>query len=517
MKGFLVLFFILPLLLQAEPWLANRFVQNCASCHSPGRYNRPFKERGCTVSCQGCHVNPNGGGLRSFYGKWNSQKWLRSHSNPLIKDKGAPLPWFAQNYVKKEQQELVVAKLTGQDLKKDHQKISDFLMPKDPKQRKITAVAIEKFKNLKESLPHREVAFQDQRPKLIFPEVYYGRNSGDISESIELRKTDYENQIPYDDPYFQSRKNPVLVGADFRYQLQSPMERKPSGSLATHVWPMALDVGLQYRPLPGDEKWGRVSLVSETRHFNGPQNQDIEALFTSSSRVRSAYIMVDRLPYNGYVMHGIYKPYFEHYTPDHTSLNQRLLYSDLGGGETATFRSTSVGFAPNVQFINLHYVQPMLNSSYSQENGIILNTGLRFVRYGASLVYSAMSTTNKVTQRKTLGHSLQGGLNFKNWTGNAEVLALERKEVFQKNRGTIITLENRFQLFKQNYLEAIYESANTTTDLQAGSSNRYYLGAQFFVVAGVQVSLGIARFEEKPSGATQFQYDDLLSQIHLFY
>ena len=47
----------------AEPWLANRFAQNCTACHAPGRLNRKPKDRRCTLSCQGCHVNRNGGGL----------------------------------------------------------------------------------------------------------------------------------------------------------------------------------------------------------------------------------------------------------------------------------------------------------------------------------------------------------------------------------------------------------------------------------------------------------------------
>lgn len=73
LKGFpffLLFFTFFPQQTLSQPWLSNRFAQNCASCHSPGRFNKPLAERRCTLSCQGCHVSPSGGGMRSSYGKW---------------------------------------------------------------------------------------------------------------------------------------------------------------------------------------------------------------------------------------------------------------------------------------------------------------------------------------------------------------------------------------------------------------------------------------------------------------
>ena len=49
--------------LKAEPWLSTRFAQNCSGCHAPQRINKKPMDRRCTLSCQGCHVNPNGGAI----------------------------------------------------------------------------------------------------------------------------------------------------------------------------------------------------------------------------------------------------------------------------------------------------------------------------------------------------------------------------------------------------------------------------------------------------------------------
>ena len=52
------------------PLLALREADQCAACHNAGRSERPLLERRCTLDCQGCHIDPNGGGPRNQWGTY---------------------------------------------------------------------------------------------------------------------------------------------------------------------------------------------------------------------------------------------------------------------------------------------------------------------------------------------------------------------------------------------------------------------------------------------------------------
>lgn len=65
---------------RATPLIALREAQNCAGCHNPGRSQKPFFERRCTLDCQGCHVDPAGGGARNQWGYYYSVDQLPIYS-----------------------------------------------------------------------------------------------------------------------------------------------------------------------------------------------------------------------------------------------------------------------------------------------------------------------------------------------------------------------------------------------------------------------------------------------------
>ena len=57
----------------ATPLIALRESSNCGGCHKPGRSQLPPWQRRCTLDCQGCHIDPAGGGPRNQWGSYYSQ------------------------------------------------------------------------------------------------------------------------------------------------------------------------------------------------------------------------------------------------------------------------------------------------------------------------------------------------------------------------------------------------------------------------------------------------------------
>ena len=60
---------------RATPLLALKEANNCEGCHDPGRSQRPVLERRCTLDCQGCHIDPAGGGARNQWGYYYESMW----------------------------------------------------------------------------------------------------------------------------------------------------------------------------------------------------------------------------------------------------------------------------------------------------------------------------------------------------------------------------------------------------------------------------------------------------------
>jgi hypothetical protein len=441
--GVLGLGFAFSSLVFSEPWMASRYAQNCAACHSPGRVNVQAKSRRCSLSCQGCHTNPNGGGLRSFYGKWTEERWLNSfyvHGYKLNKPR--PAPTEDQFYVEK--------------------RLKRFL-----------AKANEKTKNAAVTK-----GFRLKETSARLPDQAYDRHT--TGEKVFVSDRDELYRIPTNDPYRERRQNYFNAGLDFRYFY---LDWKQDTTHTKQSFPMATDIAVSVEPVH------RLTLVWEGRFLNNPANAAWDQAYTTTSQVRSAYAMVDDLPYNTFAMFGIYRPLFGQYNPDHTS----LFASATGLDMQSYFKAVSVGTAPNVPFFNVHYLTPFANHSAPQDTGVVVNAGARFVTLGAYGMLSYWNTSDKDwnagIQNKKHMYSFTGGFTWHDLTMVADLTRVEREKDLRKDTGVVMTLEPRYRFWRESYIKASYETLNTSRNLYTGKTNQMGVGISSFLISGIEAEI----------------------------
>lgn len=457
---------------QSEPWLATRFAQNCAACHAPGRVNVAPVKRRCTLSCQGCHTNPNGGGLRSAYGKWTQERWLNSFYFADYKlNKPRPLPTNQQSYSDDKTEAL----------------------KQNPEA--ATKVSIQGFR-LKETTDRLDEKQYDRttlHERLIEPDV-----------SLALA------HIPDGDPWRTTRLNSFNAGIDSRYfYLDYSRAVGDTTTKMTGSFPMGNDLAVSVEPIQG------FTAVFESRFLNGPNNPAWDNGLESSAQVRSAYLLVNDLPWNSFIMYGIYRPLFGNYSPDHTSL---FSYS-TGLDHRSAFKALSIGTAPNVPFANVHFIEPMNSKAFAQDRGYALNLGGRFVTLGAYGMFSYWNTSADglgATIRKQMS-SITGGLTYQRYTLVADLTKVQREIVSQRSdSGVVTTMENRFRFWRENYLKLVYEGLNTARDLSTGATTSYTLGVNAFLVSSTEIEL-VYRSTKETLNSMPGTEQALWAQFHVYF
>ena len=433
--------------LRAEPWLSTRFAQNCAGCHAPGRVNVPPSERRCSLSCQGCHVSPNGGGMRSYYGKWNENRWLRSF---VMEGKGehkSTANFQKQHY--RSNQPGVAAPSSFQ----------------------------EKGFPLVESDAHYPNA-QD-----------YDRNDSRTEETIATNREDFLRVVPEDDPYRQKYATKIDGGGEVRTMVVKPLN---GANKDLRRFIMSADFGIHYRPF-----YERYHLVYEGRYNGTPQSGEVDPQVPQAF-TKSLYGMVDDLPYNTWVTFGYYRPQFGYVSPDHTLFSQKMVAQGLTGSSSSQnllFKAVSIGTAPNVPNFNLHLIQKRIGTDVGDRvedtKGVGANAGLRFVTLGASLTYSFWLTKNSETDATPIDtemHSFTAGAQISRFTLNLEALSVVRNKKHDDFRqGGVITLDTLTRMWRENYFTFVYARANTNIAILPGAANQTKVGVRCFFIPGVDV------------------------------
>lgn len=522
-------FFISTLLftyfVHAEPWLANRYAQNCASCHSPSRRNVEPSERRCTLSCQGCHVNPNGGGMRNSYGVWNQQRWLRSHKSSILANKGTPAPLKNQKYASMP---------------------NSFLSGDNTSSSKGGKKGSSSKKAPLDMATWNEMA-KDGPPLVVTNSVEYKESDYDRSDRQEYinvqNRTEFLARITEDDPYRVERTQSVFAGGDFRYFMLSGDSTTKYAAAPDQkrdldfTGPMALDLAVRVRPTAE-----KVAFVFEHRYFNTPTDgqSNLEWSVTGGGYPRSAYVLVDDLPYATYVQYGLYKPMFGHSTPDHMSLLNSIIYADNTSASLspnarsaqALNKVLSIGGSPNVPFLNLHWIQPMdtANFPYRKDSGFAVNLGGRFVTLGASIMASYWSTKGPQSEPgpdlANDMYGVTGGFTYRDFVVNFDFSNVKREyasgaQVGGSDSGSVTTLETKYRIWREVYLMANYAQANLTRSLKKGSSTEMMFGVKSFLLPGTEFEiLSVSREDDDkdPLTATTNQSSDYIqAQMHLFF
>ncbi len=469
---FLILFF--PSLALSQPWLSNRFAQNCAGCHAPGRFNKELSERRCTLACQGCHVNPNGGGMRSSYGRWTQERWLRSvFINGLLTNKKTPAPFEKQPYFDQE-----------------------------------GANAVKNKEPLPKVTPLKKKPMMATIDELDINENKYDRRH-EYFDYTNVSPQAYETLVPIGDPYHLERMFAISGGADFRYFVLNRVNDTPTTTKnKLRAFPMSADLYLRFKPIPE-----YLTFVTEARFLNGPINSQLDRLFTTEARVRSAYVISDNLPFNSFVMGGLYRPLFGYYTPDHTSLAQIV----SGLTVRSVFMAASVGSSPNVPFANFHLIGPM--SGGEDIHGFAANFGGRFVTMGASFMFSYWKTTTR-TGGQELGKSMYsatGGLQLGPITANIDMLHVNKEFAPGfANGGDVYTLDTQTRLFRENYFLFSGAYSNISRSFNEGSGLEWMFGFKSYLLAGTDLELLYINKKDTILGVDTSS-QDIQFQLHLFY
>ena len=293
----------------ALPMYAQRSGRTCGNCHVSPTYQDPkgwdnpeLSKRKCNMSCQGCHTNPLGGGLRNTSGRYYGQ---------------STLSMFAVQ----------------------ERSYSDY-------GREILPAAVANRLRLAYSAPIRGRGGDKTIPSSwAEAEAGVGGAQTDGWTAFGRPFGDKSEYAFWDGRYGDLNPDPLLqLGGDFRLAYFS-------GSQS--FFPMQADLHASVHPIEHVTAMGTLAARGRTAGPVATLTQERLPFFA-----RNAFLMAHELPMMAYAKAGIFMPSFGTYIDDHTSFTREYMELDVSNADD-TVLGVEVGMAPNYPFAQLSFFRNM--------------------------------------------------------------------------------------------------------------------------------------------------------------
>jgi hypothetical protein len=467
---------LLPGLAFALPQFAVRSSRMCSNCHvdPEGWENPDLSERKCSLSCQACHLNPTGAGMRNAAGRYYGREIL-----PMFGERPGQRPRPAS-------------------------------APFGPGPASRPA----------ESAMHRAPSFTasirpDQLPALAL--------LGAVDEAGPVppaghpwRYAEYEPagwwQGLHPRPWWQ-------VGADARLMLYAPQ----GDGQETSFFPMQTDLYLAASPYnPEAQNEGRLTVLVNMGSL-GSRGQEFDG-FTDRLFVREWWALFHDLPYQLYAKAGRFLPAYGWRLDDHSA----LIRQPLGFDHERQVTGLELGLNPNYLYAHASVYNPATDwmSPFDGDAGIgtALSAGWRDLLWqaGGSLAFEARDDASELWVGAQWALNLFDATGAHAWKGLDWVPLVYLGEVDLRLRdpkeGRAVTSLASFHELDWLIVEGLnaklrHDWIDPDLELRDDHVNRYTIGLEFHPITFVEL-IAQLRYSDLAAGG---DLTEIIAQLHLWY
>ena len=481
---------LLPASSFALPQYAVRSARACDTCHvEPTGWTDPdVSERKCTLDCNGCHVSPGGGGMRTASGRYYGYQVL-----PMWGDRPADNAYEAPKLMGTPSSQPAAV----------------------PSSQPAAAVPSSQPAGVAASQPAVVAASQPTpggQTVMVAAPGTAGRYGG-----IETN------------PQFQ-------IGADVRSMIYKPFEDHPfaedvDGAFA--IFPMQLDIHLAARPYnPPALNVGRLTLLATA----GVEGKRVDPDTDTHHRIflKEYWAMYHDLPYQLYARLGRFMPIHGWRVDDHTFFT-RQSQAFLGAPFDMERQVTGleVGVNPNYLYANLSVFNPTVPNlkffgDQSFESPIDTDAGLGtalavgyrdlFWQAGASGVFGRANELNQLMV------SLQAALNFEVMWSWLPLIYLGEFQVNNRdttpdesNTGLSAFHELGWMIMTGLNSKLRYEWIDQSTDFKFDTAHRATVGLEFHPYTWTTAALYYRHNWTNNEERFEFATDEAFLQLHFWY